>query len=197
MCALGSSLVALGPVAGHAEALHTFDLDGTKGPDFGAVYDSPNTTFNYQLIEGQLACDSDRRLAYFALHGFFGEVRAYRADGRPIWRTTIDGFLSNSIEDLPKGIQIIPSPRGVHTVRSLTVLPNVGLLIQVAHRTRAALEEGAWYSTLTSFLLDLDSGKPLCLGSSLPLIVAATADRVVVIGEDPVPHFEIRTLTAP
>jgi len=197
MCLLDSSLVALGPIAGRPEALHTFRLDGTKVRDFGALYESPNTWFNYQFVVGRLACDPDRHLAYFALETGFGEIRAYRADGQLIWRTAIDGFLSNIIEDLPRGYQVLPSPHGVHTVRSLTLLPQLGLLLQVGHRTRADLDEGAWYSTLTSFLLDPDSGQPVCLGTTLPLIVAARGEQVLVIGEDPVPHFEIHALTAP
>lgn len=197
MCLLSPSLMTVGLLPGHPEVLHAFTPDSTRRADFGLVYQAPNLALNYSFNQGILTCDPARSTAYFATKLGFADVRAYRVDGTPEWRTTVDGLISNVVEEMPRGYKVTASGRGVHSVRSLTLLPGYGLLLQIAYRSEKDLEDGTWYSTLTSFLIDPSSGRPAPLGTTLPLIVAATRTRVLVIGEDPVPHFEIRALLAP
>lgn len=194
VCILGASLVVNKSNMEGTELLNVHDLEGRHLRSFGAMYQSPNPALNTQYNDGLLVCDPRSGLILFAAEGGFGEVRAYRVDGTPVWRTTITGFLSNVVMDREDGYSVEPSAAGVHSVFSLTLLPRHGLLVQVAHRTPAVLEEGGWYSTLTSFLLDVESGKPTALGTSLPGIRAADGSRVIVVGEDPVPHIAVQPI---
>ncbi len=198
MCMLGPLLVVNASTAAGPQLLHTFQRDGTRVSAFGSFYRSPNTSLNYQYNTGFVACDEDRNLIYFAPRGGFGEVHAYRPDGTLVWRTTIEGFRSNTVEDKESGgTRVQVAPGGVHTVFTLTLLPGFGLLLQVRHRTPTDLEQKAWFSTLTSFLLDPTSGRPTPLGTAVPPITAATAQHCVVVAEDPVPRFELRTISQP
>jgi hypothetical protein len=197
LCLLGPLMVVNGLVGGRPEILHTFRLDGSRVADFATLYVSPNFAVNYQYSRGLIACDPARQLIYLTAEGGFGDVRAYRPDGSAVWRTTIAGFRSNIVTDRDNGYTVEGSPDGVHTAFSLTLLPGIGLLLQVAHRTPDDLRQGAWYSTLTSFLLDPSTGRPAMLGTALPPIRAATGARALVVSEDPVPRFEVRRLGQP
>ncbi|MDX2122640.1 MAG: hypothetical protein SF070_16475 [Gemmatimonadota bacterium] len=194
LCILGSALVVNKSSVGGTELLEVYDLEGRRLRSFGTMYQSPNPGLNTQYNDGLLVCDPRSGLILFAAESGFGEVRAYRVDGTPVWRTTIAGFLSNVVKDQEDGYSVERSAAGVHSVFSLTLVPRHGLLVQVAHRTPAVLEEGGWYSTLTSFLLDVESGRPTPLGTSLPGIRAADGNRVIVVGEDPVPNLAVHPI---
>lgn len=197
MCLLDSLLVMNATRLDDPEVLHTFQLNGGGGADFGRFYESPNLGLNSQFDRGFLACDQQRRLIYFALEGAFGEIRAYRPDGTPVWRSMIDGFRSNIItSEANGGLSVQGSPDGVHTVRSLVLLPGAGLLVQVGFASMEDMKSRTDFSTLTSFLLDPANGHAVSLGTSLPLIVDATASRVLEVRHDPFPRFEVRALSA-
>lgn len=83
--------------------IHTFQLNGGGGADFGRFYESPNPGINLSLNRGLVACDAQHNLIYFALNGAFGEIRAFRPDGTPVWRSSIDGFRSNIIASEANG----------------------------------------------------------------------------------------------
>jgi hypothetical protein len=48
-----------------------------------------------------------------------------------------------------------------------------------------------------SFLIDPATGAIRSLGTDLPAVTAATADDVLIVHEDPVPRFELRSLDLP
>ncbi len=194
LCVLGSSLIVNKSRMEESGLLDVYDLAGRHLRSFGTMYVSPNPALNSQYNDGLMVCDERSGLILFAAESGFGEVRAYRVDGTPVWRTTIAGFLSNVVQDYESGYSVERSANGVHTVFSLVLLPRHGLLLQVAHRTPAVLEEGGWYSTLTSFLLDVESGRPTPLGTSLAGIRAADGNRVIVVGEDPVPNLAVQPI---
>jgi hypothetical protein len=197
MCLLDSVLVMNATRMGDPRALHTFQLNSGGGADFGRFYESPNLGLNSQFDRGLLACDRQRHLIYFALEGAFGEIRAFRPDGTPVWRSTIGGFRSNIITSKPNGgLSVSRSPDGVHTVRSLVLLPGAGLLVQVGFASMEDMKSRTDFSTLTSFLLDPANGHAVSLGTSLPQIVDATASRVLEVSHDPYPRFEVHALGA-
>jgi hypothetical protein len=197
MCLLDSLLVTAATRTDRPILLHTFQLNGGGGADFGRFYESPNPGINIGFNLGLVACDARRHLIYFALEGGFGEIRAFRPDGTPVWRSTIDGLRSNIVTANNKGGKTIAlSPDGVHTVRSLVLIPGHGLLVQVGFATMEDIKSKTDFSTLTSFLLDPANGHAVSLGTSLPLIVDATASRVLEVSHDPYPRFEVHALGA-
>jgi hypothetical protein len=197
MCLLDSLLAMVAERETDPHVLHTFQLDGGGGADFGRFYESHNPGINLSLNRGMVACDAQRHLIYFALNGAFGEIRAFRPDGTPVWRSSIDGFRSNIIaSEANGGLSMRLSPDGVHTVRSLVLIPGHGLLVQVGFATMEDIKSRTDFSTLTSFLLDPATGRAVSLGTSLPLIVDATASRVLEVSHDPYPRFEVHALSA-
>lgn len=197
MCLVGSDLVMAAYRADDSTLLHTFQLNGGGGADFGHFYEAPNPGLNFAFNRGLLACDQARHLIYFAMETGFGEIRAYRPDGTPAWRSTIDGFRSNIITgNANGGLSMRGSPDGVHAVRSLVLTPGYGLLVQVGFASLDDMKSRTDFSTLTSFLLNPANGHAINLGTSLPLIVDATASRVLEVGHDPFPRFEVHAISA-
>ena len=88
------------------------------------------------------------------------------------------------------------SPDGVHTVRSLVLIPGAGLLVQVGFASLDDVKSRTDFSKLVSFLLDPANGHAVNLGTSLPLIVDATASRVLEVSHDPFPRFEVHAISA-
>lgn len=197
MCFLEGQLVVQGMLAQDASVLHLYDPSGRRLRSFGALYRSPNPLLNRQLGVGQVVCDPLRKLVFYSPRSAIGEVRAYRLDGSLVWRTAITGYRVNRIEDYRGGYRVTATPDGVNSLHQLTLLPGRGLLVQVAFRTRAALREAAAFTTLSSFLLDPATGRPLPLGTALPPILAASPREVALAFDDPVPRFEVRALRAP
>ena len=197
MCLLDSVLVMTATRMDEPRVLHAFHLNGSGGAHFGRFYESPNLGLNSQFDRGLVACDPQRNRIYFALEGAFGEIRAFGPDGTPLWRSSIDGFRSNIItSELDGGYSVDGSPDGVHAVQSLVVIPGYGLLVQVGHASLEDMKARTAFSTLTSFLLDPAHGHAVSLGTSLPLIVDATASRVLEVSHDPYPRFEVHALSA-
>lgn len=197
MCLLDSLLAMVSIREADPHVLHTFQLNGGGGSDFGRFYESPNPGINLGLNRGLVACDAQRHLIYFALEGGFGEIRAFRPDGAPVWRSTIDGFRSNIItSEANGGMSVRGSSDGVHSVQSLVLIPGYGLLVQVGFASPEDMKAKTEFSTLTSFLIDPANGHAVSLGTSVPLIVDATASRVLEVSHDPYPGFEVHAFGA-
>lgn len=198
MCFLDTLLVVQGARYGHDTILHVYDRSGHVLRSFGALYRSPNRQMNYFFGAGRIACDEQRGLVLYAPSGVIGEVWAYRADGSLACRTTMAGYRVNRIEDPGNGgMQVTLSRDGIHSVHVFELVPGRGLLVQIAFRTREALQHQVPFTTLHSFLLDPATGRPLPLGTVLPPIFAVRAGDAVLAFNDPFPRFEVRALQGP
>jgi hypothetical protein len=175
--------------------VHVYDAQGLQLQSFGRLYSSQNVLLNQELGYGQIACDEERSLIYYAPSAAIGEIRAYSASGRLAWRTTFDGSRSNIITDMPDmGYRVAVSPDGAHSLIGLLILPGKGLLVQWTYRTLQELKDRQAYGTVISFLLNPETGAPLPLGNGLPPI-RAVGSAVALVGlEDPAPRFEVRPL---
>jgi hypothetical protein len=200
MCFLDTLLVVQGTALGQDPILHLYDSSGRRLRSFGALYRSPNPLLNAQIGEGQVRCDRQRGLVFYTPSNAMGigEVRAYRADGTLVWRTTLTDFHVSRIEDYGNGgVRFSAGPDGSHSVLAFVLLPGRGLLVQVAFRTPEALRDQVPFTTLHSFLLDPATGRPLPLGTVLPPIFAARAGDAALAFNDPFPRFEVRGVQGP
>ena len=198
MCFLDTLLVVQGTALGQDPILHLYDSSGRRLRSFGALYRSPNPLLNAQFGEGQLQCDRQRGLVLYAPRFAIGEVRAYRADGTLVWRTTLTDFHVSRIEDYGNGgVRFSPGPDGMHSVHAFVLVPGRGLLVQVAFRTEEAVRDQIPFTTLHSFLLDPATGRPMPLGTVLPPIFASRAGDVALAFNDPFPRFEVRGVQGP
>jgi 6-bladed beta-propeller protein len=199
ICALGDWLVVQSTSFTRPDVPHVVDSAGTERRAFGLLYRSPNPGINDVASLGEVACDVDHQLIFLAAREMLGEVRAFRLDGVPVWRTVFDGYRNTRIEDYGSGYKVTAS-RAVsptHSLACMTLVPGIGLLVQWSQRTYEELRDRASYGTIISFLLDPATGRPTPLGTTLPPIMAATATEVAVVYEDPVPRFEVRPLLKP
>lgn len=198
MCFLRGQLVVQGVSYGQPAILHVFDRSGQRIRSFGALYRSPNRALNYQFGTGMIACDPVAGVVVYAPRAGIGEFRAYRANGSLAWRTTVTGYLNNRVEETPGGgYRISGTGKGAHSIHSLTLMPGLGVLVQIAYRTEQAFRDHTAFTTLHSFLLDPVSGRPLPLGTTLQPILASGTGEVVLGFDDPSPRFEVRSLRLP
>jgi hypothetical protein len=189
------SVFVSGSALGEDPIIHVYDRLGHRIRSFGALYRSPNRVVNARVAMGKLVCDSGNQLVLHTPRIGVGEVRAYRTNGSLVWRTLLTGYRVSRIEDGPGGsVRASPSPNGVHSLQGMTLLPGTGLLLQLAFRSPQALSDRTPFTTLHSFLLDSRTGRLSPLGTTLPPILAAGAEEVALVFEDPVPRFEVRML---
>ncbi|MBK7717571.1 MAG: hypothetical protein IPI38_19575 [Gemmatimonadetes bacterium] len=195
LCFLADTLVVQGLSLSRQTLIHIYDRAGRRVRSFGEFYHSPSPDMNEEFGLGRIACDEKRRLIYYAPRIGNGEVRAFRADGTLLWRTSFSGFRSNPWVSENRTLTTRLSRQGNHTLVTLAYVDGHGLLVQWTFRTWQQLEDEAQFGTTVSFLLNPGSGEPRALGASLPLVPAISAGRAVAIFEDPVPRFEVRALT--
>ena len=189
MCILRGELIANGVALGDPFFIRVLDSLARPVRAFGKLYASPNALLNAQFAEGRIACDAANDLIVYASQAELGEVRAYRRDGRAVWRTVIEGVHSNIITD--DGVE--RSPDGAHSLLSLNVLPGVGVVLQYAFRTAAQMAAREQGETLT-ILLDARTGAATLASGSWPRLGALWANGALVVYEDPAPRIERREL---
>lgn len=194
MCLLGDELFVNGVTLGDPFAIRALDASAKQVRAFGKVYTSPNALLNAQFAEGLLVCDHETDLIIHASQAALGEVRAYRRDGRVVWRTVIDGVSSNIISDSDGGsVTVQRSPNGAHSLVSLNLVPGVGVVMQYGFRTpaqMAARETGA----LLTIVLDAETGVGGLTSTPWPRVGAVSGNRILALFEDPAPRIEIREL---
>ena len=195
MCILRGELVANGVALGDPFVIRVLDSLARPIRSFGKLYTSPNAILNVQFAEeGHIACDAANDIIVFASQAALGEVRAYRRDGRPVWRTVIENVRTNVItESDGGGVRVERSPDGAHSLLSLNVLPGVGIVLQYAFRTPAQMAAREQGETLT-ILLDARTGAATLASGSWPRLGALSANRALVVFEDPAPRIESREL---
>ncbi len=196
LCLLGDRVALNTPDPARPEAVEVRNAAGRVLARFGSVYASPSPIVNYSFNHLRLACDPSTGTVFAASSGALGEVRAYAGDGTPRWRATITGLTGFLVTAIDQGYSV-EEPRNATAVESvvgLTLLPGRGLLVQVAQTTFPDLRAGAWFTQLHSFLFDPSTGRGVALGTALPRVADADSTRALVIYEDPVPRFEIRTI---
>ena len=195
MCILRGELVANGIALGDPFVIRVLDSLARPVRAFGKLYASPNAVLNVQFAEGgRIACDAANDIIVYASQAALGEVRAYRRDGRAVWRTVIEDVRTNIITETDGGgVRVERSPDGAHSLLSLNVLPGVGIVLQYDLRTApqmAAREQG---ETLT-ILLDARTGAATLASGSWPRLGALSPNRALVVHEDPAPRIESREL---
>lgn len=197
MCLLGNDLVANALTINDAFAIRVLDAQARPVRAFGKVYESPRPILNLQFSEGRVACDTTNDLIIYAAGAALGEVRAYRRDGRAVWRVAIQDLRTNIISETADGYTVEGSPNGAHTLVSLNVVPGIGVLVQYGHRSLRDMETRAPPSSFVTIVIDPRSGAAAVSPSALPRLGAVSGDRAIVFYEDPAPRLEVRDLRRP
>jgi len=194
MCLLGDDLFVNGVSLGDPYVIRALDASAKQVRAFGTLYSSPNAAVNVQFAEGKLICDRANDLVVYASPAEVGEVRAYRRDGRAVWRTVIEGVSSNIISDNDGGgVSVQRSPNGAHALVSFNLVPGVGLVLQYGFRTPAQMVAREVGELLT-IVLDPKTGAGSLTSQSWPRLGALAGSRAIALFEDPAPRIEIREL---
>ena len=194
MCMLRGELVANGVALGDPFVIRVLDSLARPVRAFGKLYASPNALLNVQFAEGRIACDAANDIIVYASQAALGEVRAYRRDGGAVWRTVIEDVRSNIITDIDGGMSVKVSPDGAHSLLSLNVLPDVGIVLQYDFRTAAQLAANEPAGEILTILLDARTGAATLASESWPRLGALSAEGALVVYEDPAPRIETRKL---
>lgn len=197
MCLLGSSLIVNGVVMGNPHSVHVLDAQARPQLSFGRLYSSPNEGVNWQFTEGRVICAAANDLVILATTASLGEVRAYRLDGRPVWRVAMDGVKTNIISDIDRGYSVIGSPDGAHTLLSLNLIPGVGAVVQYSFRTAAQIAAKEPGADIQTVVIDPRTGAAVLSSTMLPRLGAVSGNRIIAFFEDPAPRLEIRELRRP
>lgn len=193
LCATAMGLFVNGLRPGDPRTVRYFRSDSAPPAAFAPLYNSPNPAVNDQFGEVRLACDPQAGAVFLMPNGSIGEVRAYRQDGSPLWRTIVTDFRANTILDRPQGCEVTLSPDGVNSGLSLTLVASIGLVAQIAYRSAAALKAGdTSIATIYTLILDPKTGRLRDGGQGVPRIAAAHDSLVMIIQDDPAPRVEVR-----
>jgi hypothetical protein len=195
LCLMEGRLVVQGMPFGDNLVIRVYDLQGRRLASFGRVYGSAHELSNYMFSQGEVVCDAVSGLVIYAPESVLGEVRAYRLDGTPAWRATVEPYLTNVIEENSGGGHTVSgSEYGIHKLIGFTLVPDHGLVVQIGHLELKDNVAGALYSTLETFLLDPATGRGGSVGRNLPPLLEASRSRVYSAQDDPTLQLQIFSL---
>jgi hypothetical protein len=194
MCLLKGELVVNGVSTEDPYLVRVIDTLARPLRAFGKLYTSPNAMMNYQYSEGRVACDSENDIVVYASPAGLGEVRAFRRDGRPVWRTVIEDVRSNIVSETRDGITVERSPAGAHALLSLHAVPGLGVILQYDYKTREEMTAKVTTGQVLTIFLDPKTGSARLSSVAWPRLAAVDRGRAFVVFEDPVPHVELRAL---
>ena len=198
LCMLGNDLIANGVAMGDPFAIRVLDSQARPVRSFAKLYSSPNALVNLQFSEGFIACDPTNNLIILASPAVLGEIRAYRRDGRAVWRIVIEDLKNNIITDNEGGgLTVQGSPNGAHALVSLNVVPRVGIVVQYGFRSIEQMKAKEAASDIVTIVIDPRTGAAAVSPAALPRIGAVYGERAIVFLEDPAPRLEIRELRRP
>lgn len=189
MCVMGETVVVHGLHLERPEALHEFTLMGSPLRSFGAVYESPSPIINYTLSQGRLACSEGNGLIVFAPISGIGEVYAFDTLGSQVWATKFKGFQPTDLIEVANGYGVQVPEAGFNSIRSLALLDDRHLLVQVAYKTRESMERADEFAELHSFVLSTTDGQGRYLGPRLAPVVASGSGYRIAVTVDPYPSI--------
>lgn len=135
---------------------------------------------------------------FFTPKAMIGDIRAYRLDGRPVWRTSISDLRTNLlIEQSDGGISVEsrPNATGVHAFSGFVMWPGVGLIAQYDFLSLAQLRDREVSGVRSTILLNPSTGKPVVSDQPLPVLGAIGAGMAVATFNEPFPRVEVRALS--
>lgn len=194
MCLLGGDLIANAVSMGDPFAVRVLDGQARPGRSFGKIYESRNAILNVQFSQGRVACDPASDLIIYASSASLGEIRAYRRNGQSVWRVVVQDLRSNIIAETEGGYTVEGSPDGAHTLSSLSVVPDIGIVVQYGYRSLADMAAKAPPSDYVTIVIDPRTGAGAVSPSALPRLAAVSGNLAVVFFEDPAPRLEVREL---
>lgn len=130
------------------------------------------------LGEAVLECTSDETIVVAPRSGI-PEIRAFRENGRLIWRLRLEGYQPVGLVLLNPGFRVEIPPDGYHRVESLTEIGDGRLLLQIGRVTRESLAAGMVVEYI-SLTLDGTTGRVLEASRGGPKVHQMRGDCLAV-----------------
>jgi hypothetical protein len=189
LCTLDDLLVAQGANIADPGVIWIHALDGSPVRSFGAKAPAPTEMLSLvNSLLGILACAPAGLVAYLSAGD--SVLHAFDLHGAERWRATIPGWRPNLVTVTDNGGYSVRMPEGGNTIlQALLPWDQQRLLMQVAVRTRAAVEAGDRWAELRSFFVSTADGAVSELPADIPHVAATSARHVVGIEVDPYPRL--------
>lgn len=190
MCAMTGFLIAFGYQRGHM--VHVLTRAGEPVRWFGQPFHSDPVVAQL-ATNGKVECIEGEVPGVIVFPTNFPTVYAYNLDGTARWSAKLPGFDGGMIRRGPSGIGVAygaaadggPSDLGVSAV-----VVGERLLVQwgEAFQGMSSIED---ITSVTSAVIDLDSGHILEVLRDMPRLNVATADRLFSHANDPFPRLRV------
>ena len=200
MCYLRNELVAASRSERDSAVVAVLDATGAVKRRFGRFYTSPNAFANAFMNEGRVACDDASGLVFFTPKALVGDIRAYRLDGTPVWRTIIPDLTSNLLVEQSDGgfsVESPPNATGIHGFSGLVLVPGVGLVAQYDFLSNEQLKDRDAPSARFTLVLSPGTGKAVLSNQRMPVLGAVWQRMAVATFDAPFPRVEIRAVSPP
>lgn len=198
MCYLGNELVVASRSEKDSAVVAVLDSTGAVKRRFGRLYQSSNSYVNVTLNAGLVACDDASGLVFFTPKSMIGDIRAYRLDGTPVWRTTVADLTANVLVEQPDGgiaVESRPNATGVHALSGFVMVPGVGLVTQYDFLSNAQLRDRESSGVRSTVVLNPNTGKAVVSDQTVPVLGAMGPRMAVATFDAPFPHVEIRAFS--
>jgi hypothetical protein len=199
MCYLRNELVAASRSEKDSAVVAVLDSTGAVKRRFGRLYQSPNSYVNVTINSGRVACDETSGLVFFTPKNLIGDIRAYRLDGTPVWRTTVSDLSANVLLEQSDGgiaVESRPNSAGVHNLSGFVMVPGVGLVTQYDFLSNAQLRERDVAGVRFTVVLNPNTGQAVLSDQPVPVIGAVGPRMALLTFDAPFPRVEIRAFSA-
>jgi hypothetical protein len=175
LCTIGERLYAHGAGPSTAGLVQMLDRNGRRKGVFGKPYRSGAMALvDMKVNEGFIACDDTSGVVAYAPRELVGEVRAFRADGKPLWRVEVDGFKPVRVTAHSNGgYSLAVTSEGFHRVESLVFMPPDLFVMQIRSLGRSPI------ITMTTILLRSRDGTVAGNWELRGRIAATSANSVI------------------
>jgi hypothetical protein len=182
-CRLGGRLTVLGRFTqdpSNTKIAHVIRDDGDVISSFGDAFGSSDEFARVLFGAGRLLCVPRERLV-IATSQHYPEVRAYDEHGILKWTRRISDYRALSYkESQPGRMEFVFPPDGRWDSTVSMFQPGDGIIaVQVGRRAGQAPTTP--FESLRTVLLSVKDGQPLGEQNDLPLIKAATSDRLLAV----------------
>jgi hypothetical protein len=189
LCLLGETIFLR--TVSHHFSHPVVSVDLRAGADRENGFDAPSLPddpwLRSETTLGRIAC-AEGAGRVVAIYDDLPYLHAFDPDGTLRWEATIEGFQGDRFETL--GVEGRPAVRRRGDEPSDRVLGAVpigpALLVQVARvAAREPGQPGRHITRRDSYLVSLESGRGMFVGSDLPQVTQATEDRLWAVETDP------------
>jgi hypothetical protein len=190
MCVIDSTFVVLGGVKGSEQSLHVRRMTDTAWSSIGSSSPVPATGGDIGWGEflarwrhhGSLACIGNRILH---ARSSDGTVQALRADGTIVWKTKLPVF--SGVHDYVASKNHLGQVNGMFNLFDGLAGVQDAIVVQFLNPMLSG-------ETLTTVILDAETGKIIGGDRTLPRLISVSDDQIAVLRERPMPEVAIYSL---